>query len=87
MATGGILLFLFETSMILGEAMATSAGLPAALTVGLPAVLFATICIATWVASRKRPGQNPVSWVTERIAALFAAIAEALGARRAAALP
>ncbi|WP_454715825.1 LptF/LptG family permease [Caulobacter segnis] len=83
MATGGVLLFLFETSMILGQAMASGARLPAALTVGLPAVAFATICIATWVASRKRPGENPVSWVTERIATLFAAIARALGARRA----
>lgn len=87
MATGGVLLFLFETSLILGQAMAPSAGLPAALTVGLPALVFATICVATWIASRKRPGENPVSWVTERVAALFTAIAHVLGARRAPAQP
>ncbi|MFZ0268184.1 LptF/LptG family permease [Caulobacter sp.] len=84
MATGGVLLFLFETSMILGQAMVSGAGLPAILAVGLPAAGFSAICIATWVASRKRPGENPVSWVTERIAAFFSAIARAF-ARRAAA--
>ena len=85
MAAGGVLLFLFETSMILGQAMASGVGLPAALTIGLPAAVFMTACFATWIASRKRPGENPVSWMTERIAALFAAIAQAFGARRAAA--
>jgi len=83
MATGGVLLFLFETAMILGQAMASGAGIPAILAVGLPAATFAAICIATWVTSRKRPGENPVSWVTQRTAALFAAIAQMFGARRA----
>ena len=83
MATGGVLLFLFETAMILGQAMASGAGVPAILAVGAPAAAFAATCIATWVTSRKRPGENPVSWVTQRTAALFAAIARAFGARRA----
>lgn len=83
MATGGVLLFLFETAMILGQAMASGAGVPAILAVGLPAAAFVTICVATWVTSRKRPGENPVSWVTQRTAALFGAIAQAFGARRA----
>ena len=84
MATGGVLLFLFETSMILGQAMVSAANLPAALTVGGPAALFATTCVATWVASRKRPGENPVSWLAERVAALFGAIAQLLRRRPAA---
>lgn len=83
MATGGVLLFLFETSMILGQAMASAANLPAALTVGLPAAAFAAICVATWMASRTRPGENPVSWLSEHIAALFAAVAKVLRRRRA----
>lgn len=74
MATGGLLLFLFETSMILGQAMASSTRLPALLTVGLPAAAFAAICVTTWVVSRNRPGENPVSWVIGHLASLIAAI-------------
>lgn len=84
MATGGVLLFLFETSMILGQAMVSAARLPAAATVGGPAALFAIICVATWVTSRRRPGENPVSWLTEHVAAAFAAVARALRMRRVA---
>lgn len=84
MATGGILLFLFETSMILGQAMVSAAHLPAVVTVGGPAALFAIICVATWMASRRRPGENPVSWLTEHVAAAFAAVARALRMRRVA---
>lgn len=82
MAAGAVLLFLFETSMILGQAMATSAGLPAAVTIGLPAMAFAIACVAIWVTSRKRPGENPVSWVSEHIAAAFASAAQALKIRK-----
>jgi lipopolysaccharide export system permease protein len=83
MATGGVLLFLFESSMILGQAMVSAAHLPAIVTIGVPATVFAMICIATWVTSRKRPGENPVSWLTGHVAELFAAIAKAVGVRRA----
>ena len=83
MVIGGLMLFGFETAMILGQAMVTSTPLPAAVTIGGPAALFATACVATWIASRKRPGQNPVSWLSERVAELFAAIASTLGQRQA----
>lgn len=79
MVIGGLLLFAFETSMILGQAMVTVARLPAAVTIGVPAGVFAAVCVATWIASRKRPGQNPVSWLSEHLAALFALIAQAFG--------
>jgi lipopolysaccharide export system permease protein len=82
MVIGGLMLFGFETAMILGQAMVTSTPLPAAVTIGGPAGLFATACVATWIASRKRPGQNPVSWLSERVAELFAAIARTLGQRQ-----
>lgn len=82
MAIGGLMLFGFETAMILGQAMVTSTPLPAAVTIGGPAALFATVCVVTWIASRKRPGQNPVSWLSERVAKLFAAIARTLGYRQ-----
>lgn len=81
MMIGGLMLFSFETALILGQAMVTSTPLPAAVTIGGPAALFATACVATWIASRKRPGQNPVSWLSERVAELFAAIARTLGQR------
>jgi lipopolysaccharide export system permease protein len=82
MVIGGLMLFGFETALILGQAMVTSTPLPAAVTIGGPATLFATACVATWIASRKRPGQNPVSWLSARVAELFAAIARPLGQRR-----
>lgn len=83
MVIGGLMLFAFESSMILGQATVTAAGLPAAVTIGVPAGLFAAACVATWMASRTRPGQNPVSWLSERVADLFATIARALGQRQA----
>lgn len=82
MVIGGLLLFTFETSMILGQAMVTALHLPAAVTIGAPAGVFAAVCVATWIASRKRPGQNPVSWLSERVAELFATIARAFGPRQ-----
>lgn len=82
MVIGGLMLFGFETALILGQAMVTSAPLSAAVTIGAPTALFATACVATWIASRKRPGQNPVSWLSERVANLLAAIARALGQRQ-----
>ncbi len=59
--------------------MVTVDRLPAAVTIGVPAGVFAAVCVATWIASRKRPGQNPVSWLSEHLAALFALIARAFG--------
>jgi len=84
MAIGGVMLFLFETSMILGQAMVSATGLPAIAAIGAPAAMFAAACIATWVTSRRRPGENPVSWMAERVATLFSAIARRLRGRRAA---
>lgn len=83
MIIGGLMLFGFETALVLGQAMATSTHLPAAVTVGAPAALFATSCVAIWIASHRRPGQNPVTWLSERLADLFVAIAGKLGQRQA----
>lgn len=82
MATGGVLLFLFETSMVLGQAMVTGMHVPAIVSIGVPAGAFAMACIVIWVTSRQRPGENPVSWLTEHVAEVFAAIAKAFGRRR-----
>lgn len=78
MVIGGLMLFAFETAMVLGQSMA-SPRLPAAVTIGAPATVFATACVAAWIASRKRPGQNPVSWLAERVAERLGATARMLG--------
>ncbi len=82
MATGGLLLFAFESSMIIGQGLSSAAGLPAIATIGAPAALFATACVATFVSSRRRPGENPVSWITEHIAEAAAFVAKAVGLKR-----
>jgi lipopolysaccharide export system permease protein len=80
MVVGGLLLFSFETAVVLGQSM-TSPRWPALVTVGVPAAAFATACVTTWLASRRRPGQNPVTWLSERLAAFFDAVARTLGRR------
>ena len=40
-------------------------------------------CVATWISSRRRPGQNPGSWLSTRLAARLAAITRPLGRRPA----
>ena len=75
-ATGGVLLFAFEILMVLGQATATRA--TALVAVALPAVIFAVICIATFVVSQRRPGENPVSWFIEHVAAVAQAVIKAV---------
>ena len=84
MATGGLLLFGFETALVLGQAAASTGALPAIITIGAPSMVFTTLCIAIWVTSRRRPGENPVSWVVERVGQVSAAVAKVAGVRRAA---
>jgi lipopolysaccharide export system permease protein len=81
-ATGGVLLFAFEILMVLGQAMATRATALAA--VALPALIFAAICVATFVVSQRRPGENPVSWFIEKVAAVADAVIKAVRRRRVA---
>ncbi len=74
MVVGGLLLFMFGTSMVLGQAMTAATHLPAVVTVGGPACLFAITCVAVWVSSRDRPGENPVNWLSEKIAEQVSAV-------------
>lgn len=80
-ATGGVLLFAFEVLMVLGQATATRA--TALVAVALPALIFAAICIATFVVSQRRPGENPVSWFIEQVATVAEAVITAVRRRRA----
>lgn len=74
MVIGGVLLFLFETSLVLGQALTTATGFSALATVGVPAGLFAAACVAVWISSRNRPGENPVNWLSQTVAERFAAL-------------
>ena len=69
-------MFAFEILMVLGQATATRA--TALVAVALPAVIFAVICIATFVVSQRRPGENPVSWFIEHVAAVAQAVIKAV---------
>lgn len=66
-AVGGLLLFVFQGSLIFAQGMAGAGLISGATAVGWPTAAFATACIATFVASRSRPGQNPVNWFAESI--------------------
>ena len=63
----GLMLFGFQSALLLTQGMAAGGRLSAAAAVGWPTGLFAAACIAAFLASRKRPGENPVNWVAERI--------------------
>ncbi len=71
---GAIILFCFQTALIGGQAVAGTGAIPAAVAVGAPTAMFAGACIATFALSRRRPGENPVNWLTERVADLIAAL-------------
>ena len=68
----GLLLIAFQNLLQLGQSLAASGRADAAPAVGLPFAVFAAICIATFVSSRKRPGETPVSLMSERIAEVLA---------------
>ncbi|MDB5448486.1 MAG: hypothetical protein JWQ97_3803 [Phenylobacterium sp.] len=68
----GLLLIAFQNLLQLGQSLAVSGRADAAPAVGLPFAIFAAICIATFVSSRKRPGETPVSLMSERIAEALA---------------
>lgn len=64
-AIAGILLFVFQVSLLFGQGMADKAALPAAIAIGVPFAGFAAIAIATFVSSQQSPGENPVNRLTE----------------------
>jgi lipopolysaccharide export system permease protein len=67
----GLILLAFQHLLQFGQGLAASGRAPALPAVGVPFVAFAAICIATFVSSRKRPGETPVSLVSERIGDLI----------------
>jgi len=47
---------------------------------GIPFGLFVAACVATFLSSRDRPGDNPVAWVAERAADGIALVRRAAAA-------
>jgi lipopolysaccharide export system permease protein len=63
----GVLLLAFQHLIQLGQSFATNGRAIAAVSVGAPFFGFALICIFTFVSSRKRPGETPVSLLSDRV--------------------
>ena len=74
MAVAGLLLFGFQASLILAQGMVAAGRVWALPAQGLPFALFVTACLATFLASRDRPGENPVAWLAERADDAIAAL-------------
>ncbi|WP_395674082.1 LptF/LptG family permease [Phenylobacterium sp.] len=68
MIVAGLLLLAFNQLLQFGQGLAAGGGAPAILAVGAPFLAFAAICIATFVTSRKRPGETPVGLLVEYVA-------------------
>jgi lipopolysaccharide export system permease protein len=81
----GVILIAFQHLLQFGQSLAASGRAAALPAVGLPFLGFATLCIATFVSSRKRPGETPVSLFTERIGELIARLTPKRSASKAAA--
>jgi len=64
----GLLLIAFQHLLQFGQSLASSGRAQALPAVGIPFAVFAVLCVATFVSSRKRPGETPVSLLSERIA-------------------
>lgn len=71
MAVAGLLLFGFQTALILGQGLASKALAPAALALGLPLAVFAGCCVAAYGSSRSFPGDNVVNRLTGVVSDLF----------------
>jgi len=62
-AIAGLLLFAFQTSLLMGQGFAGRGDVPALVAIGLPLAIFVTASIVTFLTSRKSPGENPVNWI------------------------
>jgi lipopolysaccharide export system permease protein len=67
-AIAGVLLFGFQSGLIVLQGVAAKGHLSAEVAIGGPTAVFAVACVAAFATSRKRPGQNPVYRLAERLA-------------------
>ena len=74
MTVAGLLLFAFQYSLQFGQSLAASGHATAAAAEGWPMAIFASSCLVVFITSRKRPGENPVGWLAERMSELLARV-------------
>jgi len=70
-----VVLIFYHHGIQLGQSMAATARISPVLAAWIPFALFATLCLALFLKSQRRPGENPFTWAVERIAAAADAIA------------
>jgi lipopolysaccharide export system permease protein len=63
----GLTLIAFHHLLQFGQSLAEQGVAPAYASVGLPTVLFAAICLFMFLSSRKRPGETPLSLLSEHL--------------------
>lgn len=78
-----IILLLYEHSIELGQSIADTTGVSAALAVWTPFVVFTTICTSLFLTSRRRPGETPFTLVLDILANAWTAARARLGLKRA----
>lgn len=79
----GLVLITFQHFLQFGQSLAVSGRADAAPAVGTPFLAFTTLCLATFLSSRKRPGETPVSLLSEAIAEAIHELRPRLPRRRA----
>lgn len=67
----GVLLFAFQSSLLLGQGLADKGTISAANAVGWPFAIFSSVCFLTFISSRKTPGENPVNRLAEFVSDKF----------------
>jgi len=70
MLIAGLILFGFQTSLVFAQGLVGSGTVLAASGEGLPFAAFAAACAGTFAASRRWPGQNPVTWAADLLSDL-----------------
>jgi lipopolysaccharide export system permease protein len=72
-AVAGILIFALQTSLVFNQGLVATGRLSALEAQGGPIVIFAFACVVAFLLGRKRPGENPLSWIAERLGDLIQA--------------
>jgi lipopolysaccharide export system permease protein len=69
---GGLLLLSFHHLIQLGQSLATKGRAMPEFSVGVPFLVFTSICFLVFFTSRKRPGETPIGRLMEHISAVIA---------------
>jgi lipopolysaccharide export system permease protein len=72
-AVAGLLIFALQTSLVFNQGLVAAGRLSALEAQGGPTAIFALACVTAFLLGRKRPGENPLSWIAERLGDLIQA--------------